>query len=132
MPNKKESSLKIEQSILGSADRKITSTADTVFRPYDRYGAPNPDMDWLPLSGNAQEGYESFVLRMKPGVKSTPHIHTGGEEFYLLDGEMTDCDGTVFRTGDFVSYKPGSRHFSATENGCTLLVILHGENKRVE
>lgn len=120
------------ENILDPADRKVTPTTDTEFRPYDRYGAPNPTMDWLPLSGNANEGYESFILRMKPGAKSTPHIHTGGEEFYLLDGEMVDCDGKVFKTGDFVSYKPGSRHFSASENGCTLFVILLGENTRVE
>ncbi len=120
------------ENILDPADRKITSTTDTEYKPYDRYGATNPTMDWLPLSGNAGEGYESFVLRMKPGAKSTPHIHTGGEEFYLLDGEMIDCDGTVFKTGDFVSYKPGSRHFSTTKNGCTLLVILHGENRKAE
>jgi len=120
------------KNILDPTDRTVTSTSDTEFRPYGRYGAPNPTMDWLPLSGDANKGYESFVLRMKPGSESTPHVHTGGEEFYLLDGEMTDCDGAVFKTGDFVSYKPGSRHFSATEKGCTLLVILHGENKRVE
>jgi len=122
----------MSENILNPTDRKVTPTSDAEFRPYDRYGAPNPDMDWLPLSGKVEEGYESFLLRMKPGAKSTPHIHTRGEEFYLLDGEMTDCDGTVFETGDFVSYKAGSRHFSASERGCTLFVILRGENKRLE
>ena len=123
--------MSIKHDLLDPRDRKVTATTTTPFRPYDRYGKPNPMMDWLPLSGDASEGYETFVLKMKPGAKSTPHIHTGGEQFYVIDGTMTDCDGTTFLAGDYVNYKPASRHFSTSENGCTLLVILRGKNEAV-
>jgi len=36
----------------------------------------------------------------------------------------------VFKAGDFVSYSPGSRHFSSSASGCTLLVSLRGGNNR--
>ncbi len=46
----------------------------------------------------------------------------------MLDGELEDCDGTVFRAGDFVTFKPGSRHYSVSKKGCTMLVVLRGQN----
>ena len=101
-------------------------------RPYDRYGSVDPLMEWLPLSRNDATGYESFVLRMHPGARSTPHEHTGGEEFLVLEGEFHDCDGRVLRAGDFASYEPGSKHWSHSPGGCVLLVILHGRNRRLE
>ncbi|MDH3692651.1 MAG: cupin domain-containing protein [Gammaproteobacteria bacterium] len=112
--------------------RQIINTSPNRFRPYDRYGTANPDIDWLPLSGNAEEGYESFLIRMKPGGSSTPHEHTGFEEFLVLEGEMEDCDGTVMKAGDFVSYQPGSKHFSKSPKGCLLLVVLTGQNRAID
>jgi quercetin dioxygenase-like cupin family protein len=109
--------------------RRVVSTTDTGLRPYDRYGRVNPHLSWLPLSRIESRGYECFLLRFEPGGASTPHEHTGGEEFFVLDGEITDSDGTVFRPGDFVSYRPGSRHWSVSAEGCTLLAILLGRNE---
>ena len=47
---------------------------------------------------------------MDPGAKSLPHEHNGFEEFLMLDGELTDPDGKVFKKGDFVTFEPGSEH----------------------
>lgn len=114
--------------------RRITAVGDAAYRPYDRYGALRDDMEWLPLGDavDREGGAEIFLLRFKPGATSTPHEHTGGEEFYVIDGELTDCDGAILRAGDYVKYQPGSRHFSTSKTGCTLLAILHGRNARVE
>ena len=54
---------------------------------------------------------------------------TGHEEFLMLDGELIDCDGQVFKRGDYVHFQPGSKHSSTTPKGCTLLVILRGNNR---
>lgn len=121
-----------QSNILEPGDREVTAISHTKFRPYDRYGTPNPSMDWVPLNGNANEGFESFLLKMKPGAQSTPHVHTGGEEFYIIDGTFTDCDGETFSAGDYVAYRPGSRHFSTSTDGCTLLVILRGQNESIQ
>lgn len=112
--------------------RRIIDTSPNGFRPYDRYGRNNPDIDWLPLSGKAEDGYECFMLRFKPGASSTPHRHSGHEQFLMLDGELEDCDGTVYKAGDFVSYEPGSKHYSHSPEGCTILVILRGQNYALE
>jgi len=47
----------------------------------------------------------------------------------MLDGELIDPDGKIFKKGDFVSYEPGSQHSSYTKNGCLVLVFMRGINK---
>ncbi len=107
--------------------RAVTSTK--VLRPYDRYGVEVPELEWLPLSGRLGSDYECFLVRFKPGASSKPHEHTVMEDFLVLEGTLEDCDGAVFEAGDFVSYRPGSRHFSTSAAGCLLLVVLRGTNR---
>ena len=45
---------------------------------------------------------------MEPGAQSVPHMHMGFEEFLMIEGELIDSDGTVFKSGEFVSFEPGS------------------------
>jgi len=111
--------------------RQIISTRADEFKPYDRYGDPIQGMSWIPLSGELQNSdFECFVLRMDAGAKSRPHEHMGAEEFLLLEGELIDCDGTVYHSGDFVRLLPGSKHSSHTSTGCTLMVMLRGGKNR--
>ncbi len=110
--------------------RQILSTRTDQFKPYDRYGAPIAGMSWVALSGDLANGeFECFMLRMDAGAQSRPHEHTGFEEFLLMEGELIDCDGCSYQPGDFVRFLPGSRHSSHTPNGCTLLVMLRGNNR---
>ena len=117
-----------KESLLDKSLRHVIRYADFEMKPYDRYGESIDGMEWFHISGKAEDGFECFLLRFKPGIRSKPHEHSGYEQFLVLDGELEDCDGEVFRTGDFVSFKPGSRHYSVSPNGCTLLVILRGQN----
>ena len=50
----------------------------------------------------------------------------------VLDGELVDADGTRYLSGDFVQFMPGSKHCSRTAEGCTLLVLLRGNNRLLE
>ena len=110
--------------------RQIVRTGGDEFKPYDRYGDTIAGMSWIPLSGDLKNGeFECFILRMDPGAKSKQHEHLGFEEFLVIDGELVDCDGTAYRSGDFVRLLPGSKHSSHTPNGCTLLVMLRGNNR---
>ena len=109
-----------------SVPRSLIRTPDKKFQTYNRYGKTLPGVEWLPLSGGAEVGKEVYLIRFDPGSRSHPHIHQGSEEFLVLDGELTDDDGMVFRRGDFVRFEPGSEHSSFSKEGCTLLVILSG------
>jgi anti-sigma factor ChrR (cupin superfamily) len=116
--------------MLDTSLRQIINTGVDEFRPYDRYGEPIPGMSWIALSGELLNGdFECFLLRMEAGAKSRPHEHMGLEEFLIMEGELIDCDGTAYRSGDFVRLLPGSKHSSHTPNGCLLMVMLRGNNR---
>lgn len=103
--------------------RTITSIAATPFNPYDLDGPVQPEMSWLSISYRKETGVGSYLMRMQPGAETIAHVHPGYEEFLVLEGELIDSDGTVFKTGDFVSFAPGTHHSSRTETGCLLAVF---------
>ena len=112
--------------------RTVVSVDQATFKPYDRYADPVEGMHWCNFSYEAANGAGSFLLRMDPGCKSFPHEHVNYEDFYVVEGELIDNDGSVFRSGDFVSFRPGSRHWSTTPDGCTLVVFLRQPNRLLE
>ena len=110
--------------------RKITNPHDVKFVPFDNYGLAVPGMSWHKISYNKENGGQgTYVLKMEPGAKSLPHEHSGFEEFFMLDGELIDVDGKIFKKGDFISFEPGSKHSSHTLNGCLVLVFMRGINR---
>ena len=110
--------------------RKITDLYNLKFEPFDNYGVTVPGMSWCKITYNRKNGgYGTYVLKMEPGSKSLPHTHTGHEEFLMLEGELTDPDGKVFKKGEFISFEPGSKHSSYTKNGCLVLVFMRGINE---
>ena len=110
--------------------RKITNLFNVDFKPFDNYGATVPGMSWHKISYDKQNGgYGTYILKMEPNAKSLHHIHTGYEEFLMLEGELTDLDGKIFKKGDFVTFEPGSTHSSHTKVGCLILVFMRGINK---
>ena len=42
----------------------------------------------------------------------------------MLEGEVTDNDGHVYKPGDFVLLKQGTQHSSHTKTGATLAVFI--------
>ena len=110
--------------------RKITNIYNVKFKPFDNYGSEVPGMSWYKISYDKKNGGNgSYLLKMEPNAKSIPHTHIGFEEFLILDGELIDPDGKVFKKGDFVTFEPGSSHSSHTKDGCLILVFMRGINK---
>lgn len=103
--------------------RRVVSVAKTPFRAYDLEGPVQPEMSWLPVSFSKESGCGSYLMRMQPGATTIEHDHPGFEEFLVIEGELTDSDGTVFKAGEFVSFAPGTRHWSRSETGCLLAVF---------
>ena len=66
------------------------------------------------------------LYKMEPGYTTIPHQHNGNEEFFMVSGDLTDNDGTVYRAGDLVWLKDGTEHCSYSENGCVIVVYLAG------
>ena len=111
--------------------RIISNPLNLKFEPFDNYGKPIEGMSWHKISYEKEKGQGSYILKMEPGAKSIPHEHVSYEEFYMLDGELIDVDGKVFKKGDFISFEPGSKHSSFTEKGCLILVFMRSRNKTI-
>ena len=111
--------------------RIITDPLNLKFEPFDNYGKPIEGMSWHKISYNKETGQGSYILKMDPEAKTIPHKHINYEEFYMLDGDLTDADGKTFKRGNFVTFEPGSSHSSYTEKGCLILVFMRSRNKTI-
>lgn len=91
-------------------------------------------LDWQasPLPGVARRMLDRIgdevarattIVRYDPGSRFSPHTHTGGEEFLVLDGEFQDEHGD-FPAGSYIRNPPRSSHTPGSERGCTILVKL--------
>lgn len=105
-----------------SSVRRVVNVHTASFRAYDMEGPVQPDITWLPISWDEASGQGSYLMRMQPGAVTLEHEHGGFEEFLILEGTLTDSDGTVFRVGDFVTYRGGT-HNSWTGDGCLIAVF---------
>ena len=105
--------------------RMIIETELECFSPYNKYGTVCSGLTWIPLSKDEKLEHEVFIIKFEPGSSSSLHKHKGYEEFYVIEGELIDNDGTVFKKGDYIKFQKGTKHSSHSKTGCTLLVILY-------
>jgi anti-sigma factor ChrR (cupin superfamily) len=68
--------------------------------------------------GNPEEIY---ISRLAPGTQTPHHVHRGGEEVYVISGELRDHEGR-YGAGSWMRFPDGSSHAPWTETGCTLYV----------
>ncbi len=65
----------------------------------------------------------TLLLRFATGAAYPAHRHPAGEEYYVLEGELTD-GGRAYGAGTYVYHPPGSVHRPSSGKGATLLVLL--------
>lgn len=92
------------------------------------------NMPWVdsPMTGVARRPLDrvgeevaraTTVVRYAPGSQFSPHVHTGGEEFVVLEGVFQDEHGD-YPVGSYVRNPPQSSHTPGSEAGCVILVKL--------
>ena len=65
------------------------------------------------------------LVRYAPDSHFSPHVHGGGEEFLVLEGEFGD-EHQRYPAGTYVRNPIGTRHAPQVgPKGCTILVKLH-------
>jgi len=111
--------------------RKITKLDHLKFKPFNKYGKSIKGWSWHKISFDKKTNFGTYISKLDPGTKTLPHIHTGHEEFFILEGELIDSDGTIFKKDDFVSYQPNSSHSSYTKKGCLILTFMRGQNNKI-
>jgi len=112
--------------------RKITKLNNLEFKPFNKYGKPIPGWSWHNISFDKKTNFGTYISKLEPGTKTLPHVHSGHEEFLILDGELIDSDGAIFKEGDFISYEPNSSHSSFSKKGCLILTFMRGHNNQIK
>ena len=86
--------------------------------------SPMKGVDRRPLDRIGGEvARATTIVRYAPGSAFSAHVHTGGEEFLVLDGVFQDEHGN-FPAGTYVRNPPTTRHTPSSAPGCTILVKL--------
>lgn len=63
------------------------------------------------------------IVRFAPNSRFSRHVHTGGEEFLVLEGVFEDEHG-AFPAGSYIRNPPQSAHTPGSTAGCTIFVKL--------
>ncbi len=63
------------------------------------------------------------IVRYAPGSHFSSHVHTGGEEFVVLEGVFQDEHGD-YPAGSYIRNPPESFHTPGSDLGCTIFVKL--------
>ena len=63
------------------------------------------------------------IVRYAPESKFSAHVHSGGEEFIVLEGVFQDEHGD-YPVGSYLRNPPQSKHTPGSESGCTIFVKL--------
>ncbi len=86
--------------------------------------SPAPGVDRRKLFRIGEEkARATSIVRYAPGSSFARHMHTGGEEFFVLDGVFQDGEGD-YPAGSYVRNPPGSSHAPAAKDGATIFVRL--------
>lgn len=102
-------------------ERKVVNIRDE--SAYTPTGEGEQGTSFIQLNPDMEKFVGFYIYRMAPGAHSTPHVHGGAEEFLVVEGELTDNDGTTYRTGDVVYLAGGTEHTSYSEKGCIVAVF---------
>lgn len=86
--------------------------------------SPMPGVSRRPLDRVGTEvARATSIVRYAPNSKFSPHVHSGGEEFIVLEGVFQDEHGD-FPAGSYIRNPPASKHQPSSELGCVIFVKL--------
>jgi hypothetical protein len=114
-----------------NTERLVVNINGAPFKQFVIDGHAIEGQSFLQLDDSFPEGTGFHIYRMAPGSSSQPHEHTSHEQFLVLDGEVVDNDGFVYREGDFVLLKKGTQHSGYSKTGATLAVFVQTAEKNV-
>ena len=114
------------------SQRHVVNIHDSAYSPFIVEGVPTQGTSYIQLELSKPPGAGFTIFKMDPGAVTRPHTHTCDEQFLVLEGEMIDNDGTVYRPGDFVLLEKGTQHNSHAPKGCLLAVYVDSLEDNLE
>ncbi len=68
----------------------------------------------------------TFLLKFEAGASYPNHSHPGGEEVFVLEGEVRFGPNQLV-TGDYIYTSPGDTHSVFSKTGCIMLFVVPEE-----
>ena len=68
----------------------------------------------------------TFLLKFEAGASYPNHNHPGGEEIFVLEGEVRFGPDHLF-AGDYLFTAPGETHAAFSKTGCVMLFVVPEE-----
>jgi anti-sigma factor ChrR (cupin superfamily) len=84
---------------------------------------PAPGISLKVLRDDKETGESTALLRFQAGARFPAHNHPGGEQIFVLEGDLK-IGGERLRAGDYLYTPPNGKHAASTEGGCLFLVTL--------
>ena len=100
--------------------RRVVMHGDEI--PWRASPMPGVDRRMLDRLGD-EVARATTIVRYAPDSKFSSHVHTGGEEFLVLDGVFSDEHGD-FPEGSYIRNPPESSHTPGSAPGTTIFVKL--------
>ena len=95
------------------------------WKPLDEPGVTGVSVKVLRFDGAAKRA-PTILLRFEPGASYPVHSHPGGEEIFVLEGDVRLGKDSL-QAGDYIYTAPHYVHGVRSEGGCVLLVIVPEE-----
>ena len=108
--------------LIAEAHRRVANIYKNPFATWEIEGIAYDGLSYLQVNGSPEPGLGFHVFKMAPGAHVYAHEHTSDEEFLVIEGELIENDGTVYRKGDLVWLRAGTQHSSHSPSGCTVVV----------
>jgi len=100
-------------------ERAIVHAGSMAWQPSPMQGVERRMLDRL----GGEVARATTIVRYAPNSHFSPHVHTGGEEFLVLEGVFQDEHGD-YPAGTYVRNPPSTSHTPGSDQGCTILVKL--------
>jgi quercetin dioxygenase-like cupin family protein len=75
------------------------------------------------LKHNKRSGEMTCLLSFAPGAVYPEHDHPGGEELYVLEGDVR-IGRDYLQLGDYLHTPPNVSHDAQSQQGCVLLISV--------
>lgn len=114
---------------------------------FSKYRVSTSSIDWKPLVednvdtrgifykvlhyNEKQQRPSSFILKFEKGASYPLHNHPGGEEAFILEGEVYFNELKLVK-GDYLFTPKNFKHSVKSETGCQILFIVPEEVEIME
>ena len=118
----------------GPAGAQVLAYRDLSGARCDEITVPRDERPWregrtpgMLVANLCTEGHALSFVMWQPGVRARHHAHPGGEEIFVVRGEL--CEAVRHPAGSWIRLHPGAWHAPFVETP-TLILVRSGHLKR--